>query len=240
MRSDAGSLPRAPPSSLAPRVAFSTSVSYHATRTDLPLIPHGRYVSVNRANVGVLVWCILCAVSPAVAGTYGILEGNVRERSTGESLPGVNISVASLQRGTTTDVRGRFQLQQIPSGTYEVRFSLVGYTVLLLRNVEIHPDLRTRLTVDLDPADVTLDEIIVVRETPPIERDITGTTYLVRGDDILLLPLDNITEALALKPGVTMEGHVRGGRTSEVLYLVDGLPVQDVLSGTASGLATWR
>ncbi len=33
------------------------------------------------------------------------------------------------------------------------------------------------------------------------------------------------------KEGVTKDGHVRGGRSTEVIYLVDGLPVQDVIGG---------
>ena len=38
-------------------------------------------------------------------------------------------------------------------------------------------------------------------------------------------------EVLGLQPGTTLEGNVRGGKTNEVMYLVDGLPVQDVVSG---------
>jgi outer membrane receptor for ferrienterochelin and colicin len=48
------------------------------------------------------------------------------------------------------------------------------------------------------------------------------------------LTVDNVTDILHLKPGVTMEGNVRGGRTDEVLYLIDGLPVKDVLAGEMS------
>jgi outer membrane receptor for ferrienterochelin and colicin len=175
---------------------------------------------------------LLVSVSSALfAGTNGVLEGKVRDKRTGELLPGVNVVLPAFQRGTTTNDQGAFLFQDLRAGTYDVRISLIGYQTTLYRNVTIDPDLRTRLTVDLPLAEVELEEIVVQREKPLIQKDVTGTTYIVSGEDIMLLPIDNVAEAMRLKAGVTIEGNVRGGKTSEVLYLVDGLPVQDVLSG---------
>jgi outer membrane receptor for ferrienterochelin and colicin len=175
----------------------------------------------------------MCAAH-AYAGTNGVLEGTVKDRRTGELLPGVNVLVVGLQRGATTDTVGFFAVQGIRAGRYDVRVTHVGYRTALLKGVTVNPDLRTRLTLQLESADVTLDEIVVVQEKPLIQRDVTGTTYTLSAEESNLLPLDNVVEALRFKPGVTVEGNIRGGKTTEVLYLVDGLPVQDVLSGGLS------
>ncbi len=167
----------------------------------------------------------------AIAGTSGILEGTVRDKRTGEALPGVNVVLAQSRTGATTDADGRYMMQNIRAGTYEVRFSHIGYRSYVVRNVLINADLRTRLTVTLEPAELELDEVTVVQEKPLIQRDVTGTTYIMSGEEITLLPVDRSTDVLHLKAGVTNEGNVRGGKSTEVSYLVDGLPVQDVLSG---------
>jgi outer membrane receptor for ferrienterochelin and colicin len=116
-------------------------------------------------------------------------------------------------------------------GHYEVRFSHIGHRAHTLKNVAIQPDLRTR---DLEPTDVELPEVTVVLENPLIQTDVTGSRFQVTDVKLNAFPVDNVTDILHLKPGVTMEGNVRGGRTDEVLYLIDGLPVKDVLAGEMS------
>ncbi|MEK9136430.1 MAG: TonB-dependent receptor, partial [Bacteroidota bacterium] len=168
---------------------------------------------------------------PVLAGTNGILEGTVKDKSTGEPLVGANVFVVGTQQGAATDVEGRYVIQNIRAGKYEIRFRHIGYQSSVIKNVIINPDLRTRLHVLLEASAVLMPEITVIQEKPLIQKDVTGTTFIVSGDEINLLPVDNVTDVIRLKPGVTIEGNVRGGKTTEVLYLVDGLPVQDVLVG---------
>ena len=175
--------------------------------------------------------CLGTFIGAAVAGTTGILEGIVRDKTTREPIPGVNVSISALQRGVVTDIDGAFEVQNIRAGQFDVRFSHVGHRSITLKNVAIQPDLRTRLTVELEPTNVELPEIVVVQERPLIQTDITGTSFQITGEEIAALPVDNATDILHLKPGVTLEGNIRGGRSDEVVFLVDGLPVRDVLSG---------
>jgi outer membrane receptor for ferrienterochelin and colicin len=170
----------------------------------------------------------------SLAGTDGILEGTTKNKKTGEPLLGVNVLIVGLQRGSATDTTGAFVIQNIRAGKYDVRFTHVGFQSFLAKGVLISPDLKTKLTIALTPADVELGEITVVQERPPIERDVTGTTFLVTGEELTMLPLDNVADVLHTRAGVTLEGNVRGGKATEVQYLVDGLPVQDVLAGGLS------
>jgi hypothetical protein len=174
---------------------------------------------------------LLCVALAANAGTNGILKGVITDKRTGEALPGVNVVLTGLRIGATTGPDGYFAVLDVRAGSYEIRCTHIGYQSVVRRNVIIHPDLRTRLTVELEPTDVTLEEMVVTQEKPLIQRDITATTYTVSGEDVQLLPVDNVVDAIRLKPGVTIEGNFRGGKTTEVLYLVDGLPVQDLPSG---------
>lgn len=167
-----------------------------------------------------------------LAGTNGILEGTVRDKKTHEGLPATNVYVAELRQGVATDTDGRYRLRNIPSGRYTVRFTHIGYTSYAVREVVINPDLRTILDAELDASDVELDEIVVIQERPLVQHDATGTMYVVSGEDLTALPLQDVTSVVGLKAGVTIEGNIRGGRANEVSYLIDGLPVKDLMGGS--------
>ncbi len=50
-------------------------------------------------------------------------------------------------------------------------------------------------------------------------------------DDISVLPVTEFQEVLQLKAGI-VGGNVRGGRSGEVVYAIDGVPVTDVYDGS--------
>jgi outer membrane receptor protein involved in Fe transport len=78
---------------------------------------------------------------------------------------------------------------------------------------------------------VEMGEFEITAPTPPILKDVTGTVHTVSSSEIEELPVSSLLDVVALQPGITSDLHVRGGKSSESLYLVDGLPVQDVVGG---------
>jgi hypothetical protein len=116
----------------------------------------------------------LLLAATAMAGTNGILEGTVRDKNTNEKIPGVAVLVVGTQQGSASNAEGYFQVQNIRAGTYDVRFSHVGYQTLIIKNITVNPDLRTKLHIQMEPVDVQMQEIIVIQEKPPIQRDVTG------------------------------------------------------------------
>src|SRR5690606_14827331 len=126
----------------------------------------------------------------------------------------------------------------IPPGTYSVRFSYLGYETTIVENVKIIVDQTTELPAALSPQSIEVDEVVVTAQTPMIQKDITSSISVVTREQIEALPVSTFTELLSLQAGVVGSGanlHVRGGRSNEVAYLVDGMYVQDPLLG---GLAT--
>ncbi len=183
----------------------------------------------------VVLFGILFSYSPLYSrlmGTTGIIEGTVRDKETGEVLPYVNIIVVGTKLGGSTDMKGYFQINNVPSGIHKLRFTMIGYKPLTVENVRVAQNLRTVLdNVRLVPTVLQGEEIVVQAERPLIEKDITGTTRIVENIDIDRLPIDTFEDVIKLQAGVTGDGHIRGGRSTEVLYLLDGLPIQQVTSG---------
>ena len=91
------------------------------------------------------------------------LQGSVRGTVTdvkGEPLPGVNVIFPELNRGTSTKANGQFLLQNIPSGTYVLTFSFIGYASQNQR-VTINNDEATTINIvmhqqSLDIATITV------------------------------------------------------------------------------------
>ena len=92
----------------------------------------------------------------------GTVEGVVLDKELDNSpLPFANVFVKGTSIGTTTDFDGNFSLSDIPSGTYTIVFSFVGYETLNLDNVVVEPNKFTQLSVGLGPGTNLLDEVIV-------------------------------------------------------------------------------
>lgn len=171
------------------------------------------------------------AVLPAMWGTTGILEGRVRDKRSGELLVGVNIVIVGGRQGAVTDSKGEYQINNIRAGVYDIRFSIIGYMSLVVKRVTILPDLRTKIDAELEVSAVEATPVEIRAERPLIQKDQAVTAFYVGELKLEKLPISNFQDVLILQPGTTMEGNVRGGKAKDVLFLIDGLPVQDVIAG---------
>jgi outer membrane receptor for ferrienterochelin and colicin len=201
---------------------------------------HRRVISIRQR---ILIFAgflfLLASLEPdsvyARRGITGTLEGKVRDKQRSELLPSVNVMILGLDRGTVTDEKGFYRINNIRAGEYDVRFSIIGYNTVIVKKVTILPDLKTRLDVDLDVTSVEMPAVEIRATRPLIQIDQAITAFNVEQAQLERLPITRFQEVVGLQPGTTQEGNIRGGRTTDALYLVDGLPVQDVVSG---GLGT--
>ena len=180
-----------------------------------------------------LVSCFL------LGGINGKLSGRITDTS-GHPLTGVNVYFLDSELGTATDDFGEYTLLNIPPGTYTVSYRLIGYRTHSVEALQIRSDLTTRQDVQLLVTVLESDQPIVVRaERPLIQPDLTARTVHLSAEEIVDMPVDDFKDVLITRAGFTEDEnggiHVRGGRTREILYMVDGIPVEDPLSGDFSG-----
>ncbi len=174
---------------------------------------------------------ILFCIVPAQADIFGTLAGQVTDKTSGEPLVGVNIVIENAKMGAATDDDGFFLISHIPPGKYEISATMIGYKTELKNNVTVLVDLRTTLVFQLEAVTLELGEkIVVTAEAPLIQKDVTATTHFITREEFEALPVKNFKQIVDIQPGVAA-GHVRGGRKTEVLYLVDGLPIKEAIEG---------
>lgn len=189
---------------------------------------------MNNIRLTIVILLINLLAQHLQAGTTGLLKGQVIDQKTGQPLMGVNIILVGTSYGAATDHEGKFVVYHIPAGEYQVKATMIGYQAYVIEQVRIIMDLKTEVKIELVEMAVDMgEEIVVTAEGPLIQKDITGTTHTIASTRIAELPVDSYRDVVALQPGVTHDLHIRGGRTTEVLYLVDGLPVQEFMEGGA-------
>ena len=93
---------------------------------------------------------------PGPAFAQGTIAGTARD-SSGKSLPGVQVELltagigAGPTRMSVTDGTGRDQFRDVPPGTYTVRFTLPGFTMVRRRGVQMAGGARVTVDETLSP-----------------------------------------------------------------------------------------
>ncbi len=177
---------------------------------------------------------LLLFTVPAFGQTgVGKLSGKVVDADTKEPLIGANVVILGTGLGAATDLDGNYYILNITPGTYSIKVSYVGYAPKTIQDVRIVANITYELNIELS-TDFTLPEI-VVESKKFFEPKATNTVKVIDADQISRLPVRGVSNFVALQSGVVIqEGsggadgnatiNVRGGRGSEVLYIVDGVP----------------
>jgi hypothetical protein len=185
-----------------------------------------------------LLLFLLMIQTCSFAGVTGKLVGKVTDKNSRDPLIGANIFIQGTTLGAIAGNDGRFIIINIPPGAYSVKVSFIGYETVLFEDVKITVDQTTALPVELSTKSLQTGEIIVIAKPSMIHKDLTSSISVVSREEIEALPVSNFTDLLSLQAGVVGSGsdlHIRGGRSNEVAYMIDGMLVQDPLLG---GLAT--
>ncbi|PKN79459.1 MAG: hypothetical protein CVU48_05290 [Candidatus Cloacimonetes bacterium HGW-Cloacimonetes-1] len=170
------------------------------------------------------------------AQTTGRLAVRVRDNS-GKALEFVNIVVLrGTQRitGGQTNERGTAIIINIPPGTYSVKFSLVGYDETTYQDVKIQVDAATNLTPSLRKVGTVLNTTVVTAQTEAVDKAQVGSKRTIDVEKMSDVAVSDVAGIISLQAGVTNIGgelHIRGGRSNEVNYTIDGMSVSDPVDG---------
>ena len=172
-----------------------------------------------------------CSLNFTFAGTTGKIAGSVTDSKTGEPLPFVNIIIGGTNLGAATDIDGNYVILNIPPGKYNVKAQYIGYQPVLVENVSVSIDLTTTVDFKLSESAVELEEVVVQGKADLLKKDVTSSQSLVSSDDIAILPVAEFNDVLQLQAGVSRDAdgnfHIRGGRTNEIAYWVNGVSITD-------------
>jgi outer membrane receptor protein involved in Fe transport len=191
----------------------------------------------------ILLFCLLTFLQGAASAQpeeRGRIAGKIVDAKTGEGLPGANVIVKGTYYGATSDPLGDFRIERVSVGSYTVEVTLLGYKAMTFTGIRVRRGETTPLSARLEETVLTLDQdVVVVGEKPLFNLEETASRRSMEQADIQATAVQSVQGIVAMQPGVVLadnEIHIRGSRSYENAYLIDGVSVQDPLAGTGFGL----
>ena len=167
-------------------------------------------MQVRRA-IAATVFAVLAAVSVSVAAqtSSGVVEGTVTDAS-GALLPGVTVTARAdatgFIRSVTTGAQGAYRVNELPPGSYSVKFELAGFKPVEQTNVVLSIGSNLTLPARLQVGSVQESVTVSARATlvEPTEKSVTTTITPTEVDALPLLGR-RFVDLAALAPGVTRD-----------------------------------
>ena len=169
---------------------------------------------------------------------FGNLSGTVTDES-GMPLVGVSVVIKGTNKGVATDFDGKYSLTDVPKGAV-LQFSSVGY-----QTADVKAN-NSQLNIKLAEATQNLDEVVVVGYGTQKKGDVTTAITSVKTKDLEQRPVISAAQAIQGRaagiqvvqpngaPGAGLAVRIRGNTSisasNDPLYVVDGIPVQDISS----------
>jgi TonB-linked SusC/RagA family outer membrane protein len=161
------------------------------------------------------------------------IKGKVTDRTTGQSMPSVTVTVKNTQTATITDADGNYSIKADENAT--LIFTSVGYTTL-----ELPLQGKKILNVQMLANDKNLGEVVVVGYGSQKKTSLTSAVSTINAAEIPDKPVTNLTNDLVGRATgiVALQGsgepgfdgssiYIRGVATtgnSAPLFVVDGVP----------------
>ncbi len=187
-----------------------------------------------------LIFLVVLFPALVLAQKTYTLQGRITDAENGEPLPGVNVMLKGTYYGASTDPDGYYKIPNVKEGTYNLEISLIGYKVIQQTALEVNDKAKLTNDYKLQSSALTLgNDIVVIGEKPLLDIESTESKKTIGSKEIEASVVENVTDLIRNQPGVVAEKneiHIRGGRSYENSYLIDGLSIQDPFSGGTSGL----
>ncbi|MBP9120781.1 MAG: TonB-dependent receptor, partial [Ignavibacterium sp.] len=177
--------------------------------------------------ISILFFFLLFIQTQLYAAGTGKISGKVTDAQTGEELIGINVLVEGTTTGAATGVDGSYIINNIEPGVYSLIFSGVGYQKKIITNVRVSSDFTTTIDIQLSTEAIGLETIVVEATRPMVRKDLTSSQTSIDDSQIKTLPVESISQLLSMQAGITKgaggELHIRGGRSTEIAYNVNGV-----------------
>ncbi len=189
---------------------------------------------------------LLCSFQALGFQSTGTLSGYVREAKTDIPIPGATVKVLDTSLGGITSADGYFKIENVPTQSFTVQASFVGYQSESKFNVVVRsggtPDLIFLLKEEVNEL-----EDVVVTASPFTKSEITPVSIQnLSREEIATYPGGNndIAKVVQSLPGVagSIGGFrndiiIRGGAPNENVYYLDGIEIPNINHFATQGSA---
>ena len=167
----------------------------------------------------------------------GSISGKVLDGETGLPLEGANILIDNSNFYSITNEEGFFQINNIPTESYNVTASFIGFKSQTKFNIIVKTIGNQQLEFILSPISDLLDEVILFESPFRTSNETPLSTQTFSAVEIETYPGGNndITKVVQSLPGISpsIGGFrndiiIRGGGPNESVYYIDGIEIPNI------------
>lgn len=166
----------------------------------------------------------------------GILQGNIVEAESRNTVPFATIQLQGSNYGATSDIDGNYKLEGVPPNIYNIIITCVGYSNKVIQEVTISGSKPTVLNIELSPSAVKLQELEVQVSRFEKLEEAPLSKINIRAAEIMRNPGGNrdISKVIQSFPGVASSVSfrndliIRGGAPNENRFYLDGIEVPNI------------
>ncbi len=162
-------------------------------------------------------------------------SGKIIDAANGESLPGAAVSLRPGSRGALADQHGRFLIDRLPPGKYQVQVSMLGFarerdSLVIASGQTLYRHFALRQQA------LAFAEVTVTAERGHLTKEVNLSRELLDAQQLRTtsaIAEPDLFRSLALLPGVAPTNdfnsrfHVRGGQSNENHVLVEGVTIHN-------------
>jgi hypothetical protein len=178
---------------------------------------------------------LLALLSIAILPMFsqGTINGKIIDSKTREALPFVSVLIIGTQKGTTTNDKGEFVLENAPLGYVKIQASFIGYQTMISESYLVTNDKSPYIIIALAEMTSKLDEVVIQSRlfkksvTSPLSKQTLSIVEIEKnpGGNRDILKVIQSLPGVASNPGFRNDIIIRGGATSENKFYIDGIEV---------------
>ncbi len=152
---------------------------------------------------------LLLAVHAGFGANSGSIAGRVVDKTTGDPLPGANVTIQGTSIGGATDLDGKYVLRIVPAGTQSLRVTYVGYVTMTM-SVTVDENATLSQDFRLAPQAIQGETVVVTGQSKgqmsAINQQLSSNSIInvVSADKMKELPDANIAESIGRLPGISL------------------------------------
>ncbi len=212
----------------------------------------------NKRYIPIIILVYLLS-SEVALGAGGKIAGRIIDEATDEPLPAANIMLLGTILGTSSDIAGNYYVLNLPPRTYDIRVTMMGYTPIVKKGVEVNANHTTVLDFALTGTVLEAgEEVVVTVERDIVKMDVVSGSQIIGAEEIANTPnrgdfdqvfmnqagwgdysaysrqaLTYSSDRFGVRAGTGEDQgfEVRGGGEWQVNLMVDGMSMKDLTSG---------
>ena len=184
-----------------------------------------------------VTFCLLLISLNIQSQNLGTISGKVFNNENGLILEGATIQLEDSDFFTITNSEGLFEIKDIPTSSYNIKASFVGFKSQTIFNVIVKSAGNQTLLYGLNPSSEELEEVILVESPFKTSIETPLSTQTFSAVEIETYPGGNndITRVIQSLPGISpsVGGFrndiiIRGGGPNETVYYIDGIEIPNI------------